>query len=1057
MTSIRYRSCTIEGTRADAVLAFKESVSDAIAAIKTELDRLSDLTAQRVDESVVLVGQEPSKLVATPTPGSALVAHSLPGRQGTRYRSEPARDRGAGRPGGRGGLIGTYETALAQWVMEKADGSAYGSAEPQLDSGPFLKTAKVVGTLPSGPDGPIGKSRVFDGSSYLTVPTKKAILGLSESQLQVHGAMGVWGWVKPIETDERVVCSFSSPAATSLAGQATLNSLSASGDPKVTMTSVVGIKVRERIAFALQPTEVYEVVGISGLTITLHTPYTGTLGTSAVWHAYPFPPEARNTLYGLSVTRANNKVRAYWQYGQNVSVEVNNSEIDLPADQHIFVGFQRYDRKLSGTCSVENLSVTGVDTNFVTEFGYDVTQKWIKFDGDDRYYKIGSVTNNTTLTLAGGQPKPKSKQYDSYYALRTSVHVGTLDGTFSTVTVDHLPGPTGGSEPDDDGNSKGNFFIGHDESRPSRNFIGDMNALTFYPSALDTTDASNEAVMRAMYNQAFPDYVLDGDEIRRSPVSNISDGGTVLCSYPYGTSLAATGAVTDEVVALLDDMLVGVGSAKVKTVSQLANTIGAPDPAWHNNQAALNRLMPQFGFMVANGQPLIRGRTDIKSYAALVKTVGSVEAADKLIVGKPRKAFILVAITEDVMERMTIDSCGRPTTTVEITERIVGINRNLNEAAVAAGFSSPTGLKLKLWWLGEPGNQEHTVLKMRNLGMTASQITDAMSMTESESLKLWVIPFPEIGPRIRGAGVSTKDLEDIVTVPETPADAGDPPTDPTSILDDIPTNIPINPDPTTDEVALVLQTAIAAPGGVTVDGDPSPLDPGVLVAATVDLGKCLDPNVGELFPDELLAEIDSDCAALVGILDFLIEQIIRAISQVNAITVPPFLLKLPLALGAGKLALGEYIGCVANVSPSFYLPPFKRKINETVERLRFLNEQASVVSKQVEEVGGKVSVLLCIPRTLLAALRGGVCGIETPAVIANRNCPNQLDLLLDKLEKLIETIELMLRRLMNSTAKISVDIDFSIGAASKLEIDSTIPCIGPVAKLVIPLTPAGGF
>jgi len=430
----------------------------------------------------------------------------------------------------------------------------------------------------------------------------------------------------------------------------------------------------------------------------------------------------------------------------------------------------------------------------------------------------------------------------------------------------------------------------------------------------------------------------------------------------------------------------------------------------------------------------------MSSYNALAQTVGSIEEADKLVLNKPAKSFVLIALVEDVREVQTVDSCGRPSTTLAISERIVGINRNLREAALAGGFVNTDPLKLKLWWLGSASTSDHSVQKMRNLGLTGSQIADALALVSTDSMKVFVIPFPEIAQDLRDIGISNEDINAIATRPENTTDL------PTTAPD----VIPINTDPNLGEIAAAVQRALVAPPGTTNDGDQSPLNPALVTARTIDLGKALYARTDDLFSEELLNQIDQDCQALVAVIDDMLGNVTRTLQRVNGVIVP-FALKGSSSVGNQKLAFDKYIPCVANVSASFALPPFQIKIDLTVGLLGHLLEQVASAARQVEQVVDRFNILLCIPKTLIAALRGGVCGIEQPKVVANRQCPSQLDLLLDRLEVLVATVELMLRKLLQAVTSFEVSVELTGGSASRLSVDATLPCIGPVANLILTL------
>lgn len=1067
MPSVKYKSCTFEGSRASAVLAFREAVSAAANLVQDELSKLDHLTSHRKDEDVVLTGQTPVTLLKLPirTPTDSLVVRSKTEAQGYVYRAAPKLDLqkvstlqdGSTSTNGRGGLVDTTESALAQWMFQKSDASAYSASDDLNDCSFFGKTALISGTAPSVDDGgPLGRSRSFSNSTYFTIPTRKALLEISASQLMIRGDVSAWGWVKPSDDGtEHVLCSFSSPPtnpAAHLIGTANLTN----GSAVFTVTSAVGLNVLNRVIFSSQTDRMYEIQSIVGTTVTLTEPYVGTSDAAASMtltfsvNTIPpimFGPEQRNTLYGLSVqkTGSNVQARAYWQHRNRQTVEATNSVVTWPTDEYFFVGFQRRTRKLAGTISTNSqgpntMQVIGIGTSFMDEFTNGApgspTNTYIQLAGNARNFRVMSVASQTLMTIEA----PTSFVAFSgvaFTSVRTMVHVGKLDGSFNTQTTDHLPNPTGGleSKPVDPstrtltGEALADFHIGRDFEDPSTNFVGSMNCLSIYMQALDSTEApaALDTNVRRMFSRAFPDYVAVDQTIKRSVLSDITDGQTVFCSYDYASSLTTALATTDGITTNVDSMIVGLDNPKVKTTSQLAQTIGAPDPAQQSDQTHLDQQMNQFGMMVVNGQPFIRGATDPASYMSLVQTVGSVNAADALLAGKPNRSFVLVAITEDISELQVVDSCGRPSTQVLITERIVGINTPLQQAAFVAGNADTSLLKLKFWWIGSVGNDDGTVQKLRQIGMTGADIADAMALQSSDHLKVQVIEVPDLSKRLTDNGISSNDVNAIAVRPTA--------------------TISINTSPTPQNVAKVVQNAMAAPSGNTIDGDSNPQNPALLVAATVDLGKALKSRTDDLFPAQVLNDMDQDCQALVAVIDDQMVNLTKMLKRL-ADKVVPFSLKTNASIGTHKLAFSTYIPCVANVSASFGLPPFHLKINRTIKALKHLQEQLSSVTTQAETVADRFNRLLCIPRTFIGALRGGVCGIEQPQAIANRLCPSQLDVALDRLKALVDTAELLIRKILEAITNFPVDVDVTIGAASSLAIDATLPCIGPVATLL---------
>src|SRR5690606_13372469 len=123
--------------------------------------------------------------------------------------------------------------------------------------------------------------------------------------------------------------------------------------------------------------------------------------------------------------------------------------------------------------------------------------------------------------------------------------------------------------------------------------------------------------MRFFWSRAFPDYVASGKTVTRSVVSDIPDGATVYCNYRYKTGIDLATSTTNSVTGQLDDILLGSGNPNVKNTSQLAQTIGTPDPAEQSDTELLAKSLTKYGLLVANGHPLVRGTTDMTAYNAL--------------------------------------------------------------------------------------------------------------------------------------------------------------------------------------------------------------------------------------------------------------------------------------------------------------------------------------------------------------------------------------------------------------------------------------------------------
>lgn len=1107
MAAIRFRSCVVEGSRADAVLAFQESLSDQLSNVVAEIDLLNTVPADRRNEAVVLTGQTASTLLRTPVSRTVLDPDllqsyqtavpdltELPDQQGTVWRSKVRLDRRGALIGGTVDdgalLINVSERAIGHWMFDESSPTANAR-----DTSVFSKTGIVSGTLPVVAAGPFSTSRQFSPGNYFVVPTGQAILTMSQQMTDLRSNMAGWAWVRADSfAAERPILSFTSPPTDRLVGTVTLvngsvtvvgtgtafNQLRAgarlqfndepaiyvvdnitsdtemdltvgwgsasmtthaaqaalTGTLSVTNGSDAVTGVGTNFLAALQPFDrlvlpdgnLYEILSVAGQTsLTLGSVYTGTtVSGQPVVRGSPFQPKNRNTLYALSVTTAG-KLRYWCEHHQRQTAQFE-SAFTVPADEFCMVGVQRRIRQLVGLVSTTGLSVTGFGTDFVAD---GVTPgSYIQFDGIDGWWLVDTVAP-TALTLISTTALPDVSGIGCY-TTRTSLWLGKLDGTFTYEYLDGLPLPDGGAEPGPAilgriaPNAVANLYIGHDASRPTLGWVGDMDAVTLFAESLDRIDDPNDVnftrVARYHFTRAFPDFVMPAaNQIARNVVSDIPDGATVYAFYSYITGINDSLVTTGELEILNDGLLSQMGNTEVNSMSSLSAQVNGADPT-AVTQADIERALLNYGLMVSNGDVLIRGSTDLTAYRELVRTVGSADTANSLITSKPLGSFILVAITEDITEQQTIDACGRPSTTVLVTERVVGIDKNLHEAALAAGFTSSDTLKLKLWWLGRVADDVGTLAKMRRLGLNDDQIGLSLLLRSNTQLTTFLMGNPYAGIEIKNKGL---DLDGMLINPP----------------------ITVNTNPSTGDIAAALQVAMVASPGVTADGDGRPDDPALLVASVVDVTKACGVEAALAELEAVISAADQDCAALAAILESCIRATEQLLSRVSSAIVP-FAIRQRRSFGTQKLTFNRYIPCVANVSASFGAPPFRFSLAKSVALLDFAREQAERVIEQALRVIERFNDALCIPRTLLAALRGGVCGIEQPKVVANRECPTQLDLLLERLQQLLDTIDLLLRRIAIALTTFTLDIELSGGAASSLAADFSIPCIGQVASFM---------
>jgi len=1020
LVSIRYKGCTVEGGPASAVLAFKESVAQSSQEVLDQIRQLENVAADRIDDQLTMSAVTPQPLRQVPT--GAVLIHSAPEQQGTLYRETPqVAPPNAANPGG--GLVGAGETALAQWMFGETS-----PTDPLRDSSFYNKTALLTGTATSEVSGPLGTSRVVGPGSYWVVPTGPALLDSSIAQTMIKQDLTVWGWFRPDDLSaERVICSYSSPAQDPTT---ILPAVCTAGGTLVVSTSGLDVLAPgDRLYFTGDPSG-YEVAASPAPTptaCTLTSPVTAPLSNVKTYRSYPalpFTPESRNTLYGLSVNTAGH-LRAYWEHNYRETVEAINTTA-IPAGQFFFAGLERRTVRLTGTCLLAGTAVTGTGTLFTTELAVG---HWVQFDGLSDSYRVNSITDATHMTVA--QTGPTDLLGRGLATVDTMLSVGKLDGSWSSQTTRGLHPPTGGNEPGVPGQpnppSRGNFMIARDATR-GLGWSGALDALTLFNSALDTAGDSN---LYHHFTRAFPDYLVTSGAstatVQRSPVSDITDGQLVYAQYPYVTGLTKSAATTDQTVQHLDGIVAGLGNPQATSISQLSQSIGTPDPATSSSKSQLESELLPYGLMVGGGAVVPQGSVDLTAFASLSLIVG-LDNALALVQAKIAGWFVLVATVEERTIKETVDACGVPSSTVEITERIVGINRNLAEAAVAAGLQETSQLKCRLWWIGAPSSKENVLARMRALGMNQTQIANALALVSVDNFTIWVIGDATAPGTIAGT-IGNGPLGTILDRPTLGA----------------------LPGATPQEAAKAVQDAIVKGPGQTIDGDDTSQDPALLVASVVDFEAL--HQLTSLFEDMAKAALDAadpGCTALFACIDDLLRNLIMTLRAVQS-TIVPYSVHEKRAIGANKLALARYIPCVGVVSASVGLPPFHVKIQFGIQLLNFAAEQERAVVHVAIRAIEAFEVLLCISRTFISALRGGTCGIQQPKVFSNRSCPVMLDTALDRLKELVETIELLLQRILLALTSLNVDLEVSIGAATQIGLDASLPCVGPVAKLMIAL------
>jgi hypothetical protein len=1039
MVTIKYRQCEIAGNPAAAVLDFKESVAAAAQEVINSLNAMNATPANRLDDDIVLTDQTAAPLKQVPT-GTVLL-HSQPEQQGTKYRDaivraevDPSRQPvGAVLPGT---LIGAGETALLQYNFAEAN-----PTDVLRDSSFYSKTASITGSSAQLAEGPLGYARAVLPGTHWTLPTGQALMDSSIQLTMLKGDMSCWAWVKRTSNVDNVVASYSSDASLPIAGTVSTSAGSSTITGNASTDFTTAFSPYDRIFVVGGPSTGYTVNSVTGIhSLEISGTAISTLTNVAAYQApaaRPFSPEGRNTLYELGVDSSGNAT-ASWQYGLRQPSMAVNSAKTVPAGEYAFVGMTRRLNYL-GSGYADSGSIVVTPTVPVGEI---LAGHWVQLEGLPDSYLVLAVFDSGgfiyELSVQGLDPLFVDPTVRRLSVVDCAVSVGLLDGTFSTQVGRGQHPATGGNEsavntlpgqvaPD----TIGALYVGYNKTTGT-GFTGNLSCVTLFGSALDKelTDGK-DAVMYRHFSRAFPDFVLTETagvaSLQRSPVSDITSGSTVYAQYPYTTSTSKAMATTDAVTGSLDTLVAGMGNQQAASISTLSKTIGQPDPAAYNDKTQLATELLAYGLTAGGGTIIPPGTTDISAFGALANVVGLQSASD-LIAGKPNGWFIIIASTEERTIQDTVDACGVPSSTVLVTERLVGINRNLYECAVQAGFESPEQLKIRFWWIGGPTNAGACLARMRALGLTNGQQADAYALVTKTNFLTYVIRDSAAPSKIIDT-VGQDAFSDMLTRP-TPL---------------------VNASATTADLSTALQAAFNAGPGATIDGEDNGQDPALLIASVSDF----DPlfKISELL-DEVAAAtsdvVNSDCLAMFACLEDLFRNLMRVLKVYQA-TVVPFAIHEKRACAAQKQALSRYIPCIGSVSASVAAPPFHAKVNGSKKLLIFADEQQKVLKRAANTATDRLETFLCIPRTLIAALRGGVCGIEAPKVLNGRECPTQIDMLLDRLQQLVSTVQLLIKKVLEALSSISVDVELSIGAATQIAFDAQLPCLGPVARLLINL------
>ena len=531
--------------------------------------------------------------------------------------------------------------------------------------------------------------------------------------------------------------------------------------------------------------------------------------------------------------------------------------------------------------------------------------------------------------------------------------------------------------------------------QPDPVYSGDMYMVNI-PSSKGDTKQARDQVMMDQFNACFPDYTRNGKELKRSPRSQIPNGDSVYVTYGTDLDLPESQNDSEEIKATIDALLNASSNPDTANTDAVAAAVGVPIP----NQDPITgpdatELSLEPDLHMVNGRPYLPGDTPVGCFKTLVNLVGY-DVAVSICTDKPNSPVLVISI-QDRSESPATDSCGNSFTRVTITERILGIDISTQEALRLAGVDDYGLLILRLFWIGGLQLPTYNIQnKMNRFQLESSEKVAALTGVSNGMIEVCEIPDAAVFSRLAG---SPDDIRKLFTERN-------------------PTGLNLSPTP--EEMRTALTAVMTSPANVTSDGSPGVVPPFMALFRTLDLTKAfgltqsdLDAVEAEFAQDTLVSDL---CKVLFQGVSSCIRNTDLCMSSYSSALAPALQL-LNFNVGMAKANAEKYILCLGNFTPSmaaaiapgisgvmrnnpFDLPnpltmidPLRAttiKMATMVDNALATDGVIKTMVNQLPAIGGAISSvssqannILCVPRSMVEALEGGVCGIAIPPAVVS--------------------------------------------------------------------------
>ena len=699
-----------------------------------------------------------------------------------------------------------------------------------------------------------------------------------------------------------------------------------------------------------------------------------------------------NNVYQLKINNSG-KFEFSWQLREKQTYSITHTTT-VQNGKFYFVAARRLKRRLTGTVSIVNntKTVIGSGTTFLTDF---LPLQWVQFGADSKSYRINKITSDTSMELFENHTGTITTDLPgAVFVLDADLWVGDTFGNFTQELFPKVPVAEGGS--------KSSLYVGYDPET-TNGLNGQLCGLALLQSPKTTNDFITSA-----YSKSFPDFVLSGKTVTRTPTSSLPVDTTVFGNYRYTTNLAGVQATLASLTQSVDGILSNSQNAEISSLSTLATNLGTLDPALIHDANYLETFLTPFGIVVANGRAFMGGSIETASYRKLVYTLnGDFDRAKELTFDKPTGSFVLTASRETQTEKSVRDACGVISTQLVITETLIAVNLPKSECARLAGLQTADKLKFRLFWLGAvPKASTGIGQRLRSFDFTSAEVQAILAVTNINNTETYLIADKNLPDSF--AGNSTDIHKMIIDRP----------------------NTGVTTAPTTAQIALTLNAALDAVAPLTTDGTQNPMDPGSVLAGVVnpittfelntDLAQAAAIAAGEICQSIFMA-LMSSVDALMGIFKSI------------QFTIAPISLQLGVTVKLIDLSFSRYIPCLMNVSGSVGSSVMSATVNVSAAKLNFMEAQVQAIKDVVQGSVTSIHALMCIPETIINAILGGVCGFQVP----QSNC-REIDALRElmlKIRNLLLAIRKILLKLLTLLGTVLLDINIAKTSAVKIKVE----------------------